>query len=98
DPMSDQPLPHGWVQEMDLTYNHPYYVSGGSLRYQIFHTNGQTRQVDTNVRPPRSIWVHPYEDAQYLREQQEMLSERLTVRNLAADRSQMVCVKLNFIL
>ncbi|KIM85120.1 hypothetical protein PILCRDRAFT_348195 [Piloderma croceum F 1598] len=51
--MSDQPLPYGWVQEMDPTHNHPYYV-------------------DTKATPPRSIWVHPYEDEQYLSEHPEV--------------------------
>jgi len=51
--MSDQPLPYGWVQEMDPTHNHPYYI-------------------DTKATPPRSIWVHPYEDEQYLSEHPEV--------------------------
>lgn len=33
-------------------------------------------QVDTNTEPPRSIWVHPYEDERFLREHPE-LRERL---------------------
>ncbi|KAI1793953.1 hypothetical protein LXA43DRAFT_884674 [Ganoderma leucocontextum] len=32
--------------------------------------------VDTNVEPPRSIWVHPYEDEQFLREHPD-IRERL---------------------
>jgi len=77
--MSDGPpsLPYGWVQEMDRTYNHPYYV-------------------DTNVKPPRATWGHPYEDAQYLCEHpevREILGKRLTVRKLTADRSHLDITK-----
>ena len=70
----------------------------GILLYQILHTNGQTSQVDTNVNPPRSIWVHPYEDAQYLHEHPDVrrMLDKLTVKKLAADRSRLVCVKPNF--
>lgn len=30
------------------------------------------RQVDTKATPPRSTWVHPYEDEQYLSEHPEV--------------------------
>lgn len=29
-------------------------------------------QVDTKAKPPRSIWVHPYEDEQFLKEHPEI--------------------------
>ncbi|KIY45751.1 hypothetical protein FISHEDRAFT_76300 [Fistulina hepatica ATCC 64428] len=42
------------------------------------------QEVDTNAEPPRSIWVHPYEDNQYLNEHPEVrekLAQRKGGRN-----------------
>ncbi|KAJ4002475.1 hypothetical protein F5050DRAFT_26719 [Lentinula boryana] len=33
-----------------------------------YHESGHPYYVDTKSNPPRSIWTHPYEDEQYLRE------------------------------
>ncbi|KAJ3783374.1 hypothetical protein GGU10DRAFT_316911 [Lentinula aff. detonsa] len=33
-----------------------------------YHESGHPYYVDTKSDPPRSIWTHPYEDEQYLRE------------------------------
>ncbi|KAJ7071157.1 hypothetical protein C8F01DRAFT_418661 [Mycena amicta] len=35
---------------------------------QVDSNSGHTFYVDTLAKPPRSIWVHPLEDEQYLRE------------------------------
>ncbi|ESK98061.1 hypothetical protein Moror_497 [Moniliophthora roreri MCA 2997] len=35
------------------------------------HESGHPYYVDTRANPPRSIWVHPYEDEQYLSEHPE---------------------------
>ena len=68
-------LPDGWVREVDPKTKHPFWVrsissavpAGPELTYP---------QVDTNAEPPRSIWVHPYEDEQFLREHPD-IRERL---------------------
>ncbi|KAJ3721560.1 hypothetical protein C8R42DRAFT_667799 [Lentinula raphanica] len=36
-----------------------------------FHESGHPYYVDTLANPPRSIWIHPYEDEQYLRQHPE---------------------------
>ncbi|KAL1748560.1 hypothetical protein HDZ31DRAFT_29602 [Schizophyllum fasciatum] len=41
---------------------------------------GHTFYVDTRANPPRSIWVHPYEDEQFLREHPEARSKPPTSR------------------
>ncbi|KAF4573055.1 hypothetical protein EYR36_007565 [Pleurotus pulmonarius] len=50
-----QPLPEGWQKEYDPNTQRHFYMS----------------KVDTKATPPRSIWVHPYEDEQYLNEHPE---------------------------
>jgi hypothetical protein len=55
-------------------------------------------QLDTNINPPRTTWVHPYEDDQYLFEHPEIrkrLGKPVTVKMLTLDVMEMVCVKLN---
>lgn len=37
-------------------------------------------QVDTKANPPRAIWVHPYEDEQFLREHPEV-AEKIRTRD-----------------
>ncbi|KAJ3750590.1 hypothetical protein DFH05DRAFT_98081 [Lentinula detonsa] len=36
-----------------------------------FHESGHPYYVDTLANPPRSIWIHPYEDEQYLQQHPE---------------------------
>jgi hypothetical protein len=38
---------------------------------QVDSNSGHRFYVDTKANPPRSIWVHPLEDEQYLREHPE---------------------------
>ncbi|OJA16248.1 hypothetical protein AZE42_00078, partial [Rhizopogon vesiculosus] len=59
--MSQLPLPEGWIQEFDPKQKHPFWAIYPS-----------TLQVDTKAKPPRAIWVHPYEDEQFLSDNPEI--------------------------
>lgn len=41
-------------------------------------------QVDTKAKPPRAIWVHPFEDEQFLREHPGIRDKLATARNRRA--------------
>lgn len=71
------PPPYGWIMEVDPRTSHPYYVSTSdktSLSQLLAHVSSTflDAQVDTKATPPRAIWVHPYEDEQYLSEHPEV--------------------------
>ncbi|KAJ7042369.1 hypothetical protein C8F04DRAFT_1219080 [Mycena alexandri] len=51
---------------------------------QVDQNSGHKFYVDTKATPPRSIWVHPLEDEQYLREHPEAREKA----GLAADEKQ----------
>jgi len=51
---------------------------------QVDQNSGHKFYVDTKATPPRSIWVHPLEDEQYLREHPEAREKA----RLAADDNQ----------
>ncbi|KAM5531872.1 hypothetical protein V8D89_014426 [Ganoderma adspersum] len=66
-----------------------------SSDYHTLLPNGWVREVDpktnhpfwvdTNAEPPRSIWVHPYEDARFLQEHPD-IRERLAGELRASDQ------------
>lgn len=62
------PLPDGWVREFDPTSKHPFWVRAARSTGDAGSYAGSVEQVDTKAQPPRSVWVHPYEDEQFLRE------------------------------
>ncbi|KLO17071.1 hypothetical protein SCHPADRAFT_188013 [Schizopora paradoxa] len=63
-----RPLPYGWVKQWNSDYAQHFYVRfaevGVAKRYMRTDCN---HQVDTKADPPRSIWVHPLDDEQYLK-------------------------------
>ncbi|KZO93129.1 hypothetical protein CALVIDRAFT_268620 [Calocera viscosa TUFC12733] len=60
-------LPEGWIREWDPKCVPPP-PSNLSLPLTTFAGNRQKHHfyVDTKANPPRSIWVHPYDDPQYI--------------------------------
>lgn len=64
----DRPLPYGWIKEWDNNSNHFFYVCDLPQLFMRSTPDVYLCQVDAQAEPPRSIWVHPYEDEQYLRE------------------------------
>jgi hypothetical protein len=64
-------LPYGWMMEFDVSTNHPYWVRM-YVQYMSSLSNPHVAQVDTQAKPPRSTWVHPYQDEQYLSEHPEI--------------------------
>ncbi|KAI0764423.1 hypothetical protein BD413DRAFT_577756 [Trametes elegans] len=74
-----EPLPDGWVLKFDAYKQQPFWVrtpfSISRPRYDntlmcsaVNHAHHVYVQIDTQAKPPRPTWVHPYEDAQFLRE------------------------------
>ena len=62
------PLPFGWIKEFDRASGFPYYVCPSLSSAAVLDTDlHSSRKVDTKADPPRSIWIHPYEDELYLK-------------------------------
>ncbi|PSS37569.1 hypothetical protein PHLCEN_2v585 [Hermanssonia centrifuga] len=64
-------LPFGWVRQIDERTNHAFWVSALRLVLQLTVVIS-INQVDTKAKPPRAIWIHPYEDEQFLNEHPEV--------------------------
>ena len=60
----------GFVKLIPTQSNRSGYVAvcGSTFTMRAQQLTAFVPQVDTRAKPPRSIWVHPYEDEQFLRE------------------------------
>ncbi|GBE78242.1 predicted protein [Sparassis crispa] len=65
-------------QISDMSFSLPNLPDGWVLQYD--ERTQHTFWVDTRATPPRSIWVHPYEDEQFLEEHPDIRERLVAVR------------------
>ncbi|ELU44848.1 rhamnogalacturonase B [Rhizoctonia solani AG-1 IA] len=72
-----RPLPKGWVRDYDHACVFPQSLIHHEPYSCVIRRNRNKHHfyVDTKTNPPRSIWVHPFEDEQFQREHPELFKQ-----------------------